>query len=385
MQFRKTDPAAIAAAKAGFSPATAYRLEKNPRLPSQKKAPRGRRRPDPLENIWESEVVPMLKAAPSSRPIGVFEELRRRHLDMSPGLRRTLERRIRAWRAVHGPEQEVIFRQEHPPGRMGLSDFSDMRDLGVSIAREPLDFRLYHFRLPFSGFESAHVVLGGESFVALAEGLQNALWTLGGAPRQHRSDSLSAAFRNLDDDAQEDLTPDFRNCVLGCRATCDQEGHTRPASRPKRFSRRPSSTEKDPENQTEAENPPLKNTQHNRPPPQKTHRANQTGSRQLYVQDSRPTFSTITDASTARNPPLYTLFFSPQPNQPPRPQKLSRPNPTPLPTLKNLPRRHSRTSTPPPHLPINSSKPPQTPQHPPPPPKYPLPQPPFPFPAADLT
>ncbi len=206
MQFRKTDPAAIAAAKAGFSPATAYRLEKDPRLPSQKKAPRGRRRPDPLENIWESEVVPMLKAAPSSRPIGVFEELRRRHLDMSPGLRRTLERRIRAWRAVHGPEQEVIFRQEHPPGRMGLSDFSDMRDLGVSIAREPLDFRLYHFRLPFSGFELAHVVLGGESFVALAEGLQNALWTLGGAPRQHRSDSLSAAFRNLDDDAQEDLT-----------------------------------------------------------------------------------------------------------------------------------------------------------------------------------
>lgn len=206
MQFRKSDAAAIAAAKAGFSPATAYRLEKDPRLPSQKTAPRGSRRPDPLEDVWDNEVVPMLKAAPGLRPIGVFEELRRRHPELSPGVRRTLERRIRNWRALHGPEREVIFRQEHPPGRMGLSDFCDMRDLGVSIIGVPLDHRLYHFRLPFSGFESAHVVLGGESFVALAEGLQNALWTLGGAPQQHRSDSLSAAFRNLDDDAKEDLT-----------------------------------------------------------------------------------------------------------------------------------------------------------------------------------
>ena len=81
-----------------------------------------------------------------------------------------------------------------------------MRDLGVSIAGVPLDHRLYHFRLAFSGWEHGHVVLGGESFVALAEGLQNALWTLGGAPEQHRSDSLSAAFRNLDRDARDDLT-----------------------------------------------------------------------------------------------------------------------------------------------------------------------------------
>ena len=107
---------------------------------------------------------------------------------------------------MEGPDREVIFRQEHPPGRMGLSDFTEVNDLGVTIAGELLDHRLYHFRLPFSGFEHAHVVLGGESFVALAEGLQNALWSLGGAPEQHRSDSLSAAFRNLDADAKEDLT-----------------------------------------------------------------------------------------------------------------------------------------------------------------------------------
>src|ERR1700750_3122309 len=98
------------------------------------------------------------------------------------------------------------LRQEHPPGRMGLSDFTDMGSLGVTIAGAPLLHRLYHFRLAFSGFAHAHVVLGGESFVALAEGLQNALWALGGVPQRHRSDSLSAAFCNLERVAKEDVT-----------------------------------------------------------------------------------------------------------------------------------------------------------------------------------
>ena len=206
MNLRRNHSPAIAGAKAGFSTAAAYRFEKDPRLPSQKEARRERRRADPFADVWDNEVVPMLKAAPGLRPIAVFEELCRRHPDLGAGTRRTLERRIRAWRAVNGPDREVIFRQEHPPGRMGLSDFTEVADLGVTIAGQILDCRLYHFRLPFSGFEHAHVVLGGESFVALAEGLQNALWALGGVPEQHRSDSLSAAFRNLGADAKEDLT-----------------------------------------------------------------------------------------------------------------------------------------------------------------------------------
>jgi transposase InsO family protein len=117
-----------------------------------------------------------------------------------------MERRIRQWRALNGEDREVIFRQVQEPGRMGLSDFTEMGDLAVRVSGVELDHRLYHFRLACSGFEHAHVILGGESYVALAEGLQNALWALGGAPREHRSDSLSAAFRNLDRDAREDLT-----------------------------------------------------------------------------------------------------------------------------------------------------------------------------------
>ena len=206
MQHRQTDTVAVAAAKASMSKATGHRIARTPRLPSTNKAPHGRRRPDPLGEIFDAVVVPMLQAAPGLRPIAVFEEVVRRHPELGTGIRRTLERRIRAWRAVNGPEQDVIFRQTHEPGRSGLSDFTDMGDLGVTVAGVALEHRLYHFRLAYSGFEHAHVILGGESFVALAEGLQNALWLIGGAPLQHRTDSLSAAFRNLDADAQADLT-----------------------------------------------------------------------------------------------------------------------------------------------------------------------------------
>lgn len=209
MKFRKTDAPQVAAAKASLSTATAYRIEKAERRPPGSKAVRGRRRPDPLIDIFDAEVVPLLKSAPGLRAVAIFEEMQRRHPELAPGVRRTLERRIRGWRALHGAEQDVIFRQRHEPGVMGLSDFTEMGDLGplsVIVGGALLDHRLYHFRLSYSGFEHAHVILGGESYVALATGLQNALWALGGSPRNHRSDSLSAAFRNLDKDARDDLT-----------------------------------------------------------------------------------------------------------------------------------------------------------------------------------
>ena len=99
MTARPTCPPASAAAKAGFSTATADRIEQDPRLPTQKQAPRDRRRPDPLAPYWEAEIVPILTAAPGIRVVGVLgelRELRRRHPDMEPNIRRTLERRINA-------------------------------------------------------------------------------------------------------------------------------------------------------------------------------------------------------------------------------------------------------------------------------------------------
>jgi len=206
MHLRQQHSPQVAAAKAGFSTATAYRIDDDPRLPSTKGKHGGRRRPDPLSGIFDEEIVPILEQAPDLRTVGIFEELMRRHPELGRGVRRTLERRVREWRAKHGPERELVFRQTHPPGQLGLSDFTDAGGLGVVVAGEPLDHRLYHFRLAYSGFSHMHVVLGGESFTALAEGLQQALWTLGGAPREHRSDSLSAAYRNLDANQREDAT-----------------------------------------------------------------------------------------------------------------------------------------------------------------------------------
>jgi len=206
MSLRRTHTRQIAAARAGISPTTGSRLDADPRLPSQRQQPRTRRRPDPLAAVWDSEIVPMLQSAPGLRPVTILGEMQRRHPGFPADARRTLERRVRHWQAMHGPEREVIFRQDHPPGRQGLSDFTDASALGVSIAGAPLDHRLYHFRLAFSGWQHAHVVLGGESFVAIAAGLQDALWSLGGAPAEHRSDSLSAAFHNLERDTADDLT-----------------------------------------------------------------------------------------------------------------------------------------------------------------------------------
>jgi hypothetical protein len=86
----------VAAARTGISTTTAYRIANDPRLPSQKKEPRGRRRPDPPAEIFDSEVVPLLQLSPSIRPVALFEEMLRRHPELPINVRRTLERRIRS-------------------------------------------------------------------------------------------------------------------------------------------------------------------------------------------------------------------------------------------------------------------------------------------------
>ncbi len=219
MKHRSTHTQRTAAAKAGFSERTARRCDRDPRPPSQKKTPRSwRTREDPLADVWDADILPLLEAAPGLKPVTLLEELERRYPDRAwASSRRTLERRIRAWTALEGPDKEVIFRQANPPGCMALSDFTDAGELGVTIAGEPLTHRLYHFALAYSGWQHAEVVLGGESYVALAAGLQNALWALGGVPAEHRTDSLSAAFRNLDAEAAKDITQRYQ-------ALCDHYG-----------------------------------------------------------------------------------------------------------------------------------------------------------------
>ncbi|MCE3249641.1 MAG: hypothetical protein K0R41_3466 [Geminicoccaceae bacterium] len=208
MQDRLRHSQRVAAARAGFSERTGRRIDADPRLPSQRTPERGRTVPDPLAAVWETVLLPILERDPAVQAVTLLRHLQLADPEAFPDdrVRRTLERRVRDWRALHGPARDVIFRQTSEPGRMALSDFTDAAELGVTIAGAPFPHRLYHFVLAYSGWEHAAIVLGGESFTALAENLQNALWALGGVPGEHRSDSLSAAYRNLDAEAAKDVT-----------------------------------------------------------------------------------------------------------------------------------------------------------------------------------
>jgi hypothetical protein len=227
MTHRRHHTQSVAAAKAGISERSARRIEQDPRLPSQKKLPRHwRTRADPLHAIWP-RVEELLKID-GIIAVTIFETLQDEFgEDAVPDkVRRTLERRISRWRALHGGEKEIFFPQVHEPGRQGLSDFTVCDSLKVTIAGEPLLHRLFHFRLAASGWEHAAVILGGESFSALSEHLQDALWKLGGAPAEHRSDSLSAAYKNLDADAQRDFTNSYSQLCrhYGMLATRNNRG-----------------------------------------------------------------------------------------------------------------------------------------------------------------
>ena len=196
-----------AGAKAGISERTGQRIDSGQVSAQENKERHWRTRKDPFEEVWDSEVVARLEKQPALDATTLFEDLQDHHQGkFGNGKKRTFQRRVKAWKALHGPDKEVMFRQVQEPGRQGLSDFTQLKAIVVTIEGEPLAHRLYHFRLAFSGWSHLKVVLGGESFSALAEGLQEALWRLGGAPLEHRTDSLSAAYKNLSAEAQEDLT-----------------------------------------------------------------------------------------------------------------------------------------------------------------------------------
>lgn len=133
---------------------------------------------------------------------------------------------MRQWRVLHGAERDIYFAQEHPPGRLGLSDFTVCDELGVEIAGAAFPHRLYQFALARSGWRHAQVSVGGESFIALSAGLQAALWRLGGVPEEHRTDSLSGLANELrraasNAPARSPVAMPLRRSSRRSRSTCD--------------------------------------------------------------------------------------------------------------------------------------------------------------------
>ena len=219
-QHRNQHSQVAAAAKAGISERSARRIEEAQSLPSQRPQRSWRTREDPLSAVWDSEVIPLLKTDASLNAVTLLEELQRRYPGQwDTSVLRTLQRRMRLWRAKFGAEREVYFAQVHPPGRQGISDFTVADELNVEIAGVVFAHRLYQFALAYSGWRHVTVIDTGESFMALSTGLQAALWALGGVPEEHRTDSLSAAFNNLAE--QEELAKRYADLCrhYGLRAT----------------------------------------------------------------------------------------------------------------------------------------------------------------------
>ena len=195
MQSRQTGlTQETSAAKAGVSVRSGRRIETGS---TKAKAPRHwLTRNDPFASVWVSELVPLLEKEPKLSGLTLWEYLDENHPGDYPyKLLRTLQRRVKHWRATQGPDNPVMFRQTRPPGQQGLSDFTHPRSV-VTIDGQPFSHLIYQYRLAYSGWRCAHIVRGGESYSALAEGLQNALHKSGGVPVEHRTDSLSAAYIN---------------------------------------------------------------------------------------------------------------------------------------------------------------------------------------------
>ena len=210
------------AAAAGMSASSAHRWRSGP-LPSEKKKRSWRTHPDAFAGVWDEEIVPLLRrdAKEKLQATVLLEWLDERHPGRFNATHlRTLQRRIRDWRALSGPEREVYFEQEHPPGREAQMDFTHCDGLRVKIGGEQFDHMLFEFILSHSGWRYARVCFS-ETFTALRSGLQGALWELGAVPEVVRSDNLGAATHKLKDGKGRDFNERYKEILdhYGLKAT----------------------------------------------------------------------------------------------------------------------------------------------------------------------
>lgn len=186
-----------AAAIAGFSERSGRRIEHGEHQPKYGQERDWRTRRDPLVEVWDNELEAMLRKEPRLEPTTLYEYLVEKYPGQYERTLRTLQRRVETWKTLYGDPKDVMFQLRHEPGEMGLSDFTQLKGVEITINGKPFEHILYHYRLAYSGWQYVQIIQGEESFIGLSEGLQNALNACGGAPKLHRSDSLSAAYRNM--------------------------------------------------------------------------------------------------------------------------------------------------------------------------------------------
>ena len=147
LKLMHTEPTlATAAAKAGMNEKTARKYRRLGKLPSEvKHAHDWSGHADAFADVWPT-IKKMLETSPGLEAKTLFNYLKRCHPDRySGGQLRTLQRRVKTWRATEGPAKEVFFSQKYRPGERSQSDYTRMRSLGIMINNQLFDHLIYHF------------------------------------------------------------------------------------------------------------------------------------------------------------------------------------------------------------------------------------------------
>ena len=187
-----------AADVAGISGKTAHKYLKNGKLPSQCKVEHTwPTRQDPFADDWVFVVQMLEDTQATLEAKTLFEYLQRAYPGRyHNGQLRTLQRRVKVWKALCGPSKEVFFSQHYEPGQWACSDFTSMNKLNITITRQPFEHLFYHFVLCYSNWQAGRICFS-ESFESLSLGIQDALWKLGGVPFLHRTDNLTSAVHKV--------------------------------------------------------------------------------------------------------------------------------------------------------------------------------------------
>jgi hypothetical protein len=196
-EMTKHGQVGIAALRAGMDRKTARKYVAAGKLPSALVQPRDwRTREDPFREHWP-ELEALLVACPTLEAKTLFEVLTETYVGRyEEGQLRTLQRRVRLWRAERGPEKEVVLGQQHRPGEAAQTDFTSTMELAVTIAGEVFSHLLCVFVLPYSNWRWASVCLS-ESMAALRHGVQRGLFQLGRVPEWHQTDNSTGATHRV--------------------------------------------------------------------------------------------------------------------------------------------------------------------------------------------
>jgi hypothetical protein len=189
----------LAAMRAGMDRKTARTYARGGKLPSELVEPRDwRTHEDAFLEDWP-ELETMLGESPSLEAKTLFDVLLEKYPGRyEAGQLRTLQRRVKAWRAERGPDKDVVLAQLHRPGEAAQTDFTWTTELAVTIAGQAFAHMLCVFVLPYSNWRWASVCLS-ESIAAIRHGIQRALFQLGRVPEWHQTDNSTAATHRIPD------------------------------------------------------------------------------------------------------------------------------------------------------------------------------------------